>query len=99
MPYMPSKSLLLAAALTLAGLAGCTENANPSSVKPAAASLGKPQHAECLVCKHENDLACLDVEVDPKTPTLVRDGKTYYFCSDECAKQFQKDPAKYIAGK
>ncbi len=22
-------------------------------------------------------------------------GKTYYFCSDQCMRQFQADPAKY----
>ncbi len=25
-------------------------------------------------------------------------GKTYYFCSEECKKSFDADPAKYTAG-
>src|ERR1044071_5299264 len=40
--------------------------------------------AECLVCKHNADLACVDVEVKADTPRYVYEGKTYYFCSDGC---------------
>lgn len=25
-------------------------------------------------------------------------GKTYYFCSEECKQAFDKDPARYTAG-
>jgi YHS domain-containing protein len=41
------------------------------------------------------DLACIDVAVDDKTPKLMYQGKTYYFCSDECKAKFEKNPAKY----
>jgi YHS domain-containing protein len=53
------------------------------------------QHAECLVCKENVDLACVDVAVDATTPRYAYEGKTYYFCSDECRDKFAKDPAKY----
>lgn len=35
--------------------------------------------------------------IDPKTAAGSQDynGKTYYFCSDNCAKSFAADPAKY----
>ncbi|MBB2955251.1 Cu+-exporting ATPase [Bifidobacterium commune] len=35
--------------------------------------------------------------IDPKTAAASQDynGKTYYFCSDNCAKSFAADPAKY----
>lgn len=52
-------------------------------------------HAQCLVCKHNADLACVDVKVDQKTPRCVCDGRTYYFCSDECRREFEKNPQKY----
>jgi YHS domain-containing protein len=81
-------------------LAGCTQTATPpTAAAPAdtAQTAAKKSHAECLVCKHENDLACLDVAVDKTTPTVEYNGRTYYFCSDGCAKDFKKDPAKFTA--
>lgn len=68
-------------------VAGCASQVAP-------ANDGK-QHAECLVCKHNADLACVDVVVDSKTPRVDYDGQTYYFCSDECKRDFAKAPAKY----
>lgn len=37
--------------------------------------------------------------IDPKTAAGSQDynGKTYYFCSDNCVKSFAADPAKYVA--
>lgn len=39
--------------------------------------------------------------IDPKTAaaTRVHEGTTYYFCSPGCAKAFEADPKKHIAGK
>src|SRR5215203_3723174 len=93
---MTAKRILILAAL---GLAGCTQTAAPPSPTSTdtAQTAATKSHAECLVCKHENDLACLDVEIDQTTPTVVYNGKTYYFCSDGCAKDFQKHPAKFTA--
>ncbi len=56
-------------------------------------------HAECLVCKYDADLACVDVAVEKETPTYTYAGKTYYFCSKACCKKFEKDPAKYVNQK
>jgi hypothetical protein len=53
------------------------------------------QHAECTVCKKNADLACVDVVVDGETPRRAYNGKTYYFCSDDCAKKFEQHPEKY----
>jgi YHS domain-containing protein len=69
--------------------AGCA--ADGSS---AAASAGP--HAECLVCKKNADLACVDVSVSSKTPTYMYNGQTYYFCSDECHDKFMKNPEAYL---
>ncbi len=38
------------------------------------------------------------MDVDEKKSKIksVNGGKTYYFCSESCKKQFDKDPKKYI---
>jgi len=43
------------------------------------------------------DLVC-GMDVDPKTAANKSDykGKTYYFCSPGCKKDFDKDPEKYL---
>jgi YHS domain-containing protein len=45
----------------------------------------------------EIDLVC-GMEVDPKTATYKSDyqGKTYYFCSPGCKKDFDREPQKYV---
>ncbi|HEV8604593.1 MAG TPA: YHS domain-containing protein [Tepidisphaeraceae bacterium] len=64
------------------------------------ASTAEPQHLSanqdtCWVCVHENDLACVKVDIDDKTPTAQYNGKTYHFCSEECKKEFVANPAKF----
>lgn len=46
----------------------------------------------------ETDPVC-GMQVDPKTAAgqSEYDGKTYYFCSDHCKKQFDKDPKRYVS--
>ena len=65
---------ILFASLALSGflwVEGCTENTKPASAtsdtSAAARTASAKSHAECLVCKHENDLACVDIDVDDKT--------------------------------
>jgi Cu+-exporting ATPase len=43
------------------------------------------------------DLVC-GMEVDPNVATgkSVHKGQTYYFCSLDCKKKFDKNPEKYI---
>lgn len=55
------------------------------------------ERAQCLVCKHNGDLGCVNVKVDAETPQAVVDGRTYYFCSDECRVAFIGEPARYLA--
>ncbi|HSB67571.1 MAG TPA: YHS domain-containing protein [Anaerolineales bacterium] len=45
----------------------------------------------------EIDPVC-NMEVDPKTATQksTYQGKTYYFCSPGCKRDFDKEPEKYI---
>ena len=68
---------------------GCASSRAPTAT-------GQP-HAECLVCKHNADLACVDVTVENQTPRCVCNGQTYYFCSDDCRRAFEKNPAKYLS--
>lgn len=51
--------------------------------------------AECPVCAHEGDLACVCVHVEPDTPSCECDGKTYWFCSEECRADFRAHPERY----
>jgi YHS domain-containing protein len=89
---------MLLAAMSVLVLAGCVENAPPQTT--AAVTSGKAAcHAECLVCKYNADLACVDVEVEKETPSYTYNGKTYYFCSKHCEKKFEADPAKYLGQK
>ena len=78
--------------LVITMLAGCQ-----SATSDLMSADARP-HAECLVCKKNADLACIDVAVDDKTPSYTFGGKTYYFCSEECRREFAKHPARY-AGK
>ncbi|KAA3616819.1 MAG: YHS domain-containing protein [Calditrichaeota bacterium] len=43
------------------------------------------------------DLVC-GMQVDKKTPAATSEykGKTYYFCSQDCKKAFEKNPEKYL---
>jgi protein SCO1/2 len=39
----------------------------------------------------------MSVVITPQTPHAVHDGKTYYFCSDNCQASFEKNPAAYLS--
>ena len=52
--------------------------------------------AHCLVCRHNRDLGCLDVDKSASTPRYTYQGHTYYFCSDSCREKFAKAPSNYI---
>jgi len=58
--------------------------------------LGKPNHPR-KDFKMVKDLVC-GMDVDPATATNKSEykGKTYYFCSPGCKKDFDKEPEKYI---
>jgi membrane fusion protein, copper/silver efflux system len=48
--------------------------------------------------KSVKDLVC-GMEVNPATPGALKTvykGKTYYFCSDHCKSQFEKNPGKFL---
>jgi YHS domain-containing protein len=99
---LPAGMSLVAVAFA-ALLIGCQSpdpSGSPAGTQPTApgatASAAKCAHAECLVCKKNADLACIDVEVEKTTPTYVYNGRTHYFCSEECRDKFAKNPQKYL---
>ena len=79
---LPLYTLLLGAPLFVA----CSTPANLRADGP---------QAECPVCKHNGDLACVCVHVATDTPSCACAGKTYYFCSDECKAEFLAHPERY----
>ena len=83
---------LLVAFFLFATLTGCA-----SDLQTQQADAGP--HAECLVCKMNADLACVDVAVTDRTPHCTYEGKEYYFCSTHCRDKFLKEPGKYLAKK
>jgi len=97
---MLSKSLpclLVSVSLLVPLLSGCASESRPA--QQADANVSHAQHAECLVCKHNADLACVYIAVKDKTPVTMYNGKAYYFCSDECKNEFLKHPEKYAQQK
>jgi hypothetical protein len=83
---VPLRALPWSAALAaLPMLLGC--RASPAYAGPT---------AECPVCRHEGDLACVCVRIEPDTPRCECAGETYYFCSDECRADFQAQPERYV---
>ena len=95
---MKSALTAIVTVLLLAAVGGCASHDDQASQGAAARPLAMSNHAECTVCKKNADLACVDVAVDDKTPREQYQGRTYYFCSDDCRKDFDKNPSKY-AGK
>ncbi|CAN5617724.1 hypothetical protein BH10PLA1_BH10PLA1_17650 [soil metagenome] len=81
--------ILFVLLLSIAGFTGFAEQL-------ASATATTQPHADCLFCKYNADLACVDVAVDASTPRATYDGKAYYFCSDQCRSEFAKDPQHYL---
>ena len=89
------KILAVAVVVALGIGGGCAvEHSSPQRLNAQAAPC-----AQCLVCKKNADMACIDVQVDAKTPFTDYGGKRYYFCSDECRKEFTLNPEKYVGVK
>ena len=57
-------------------------------------------HSDCCHGNSAIDPVC-GMTVTPETAagSAVHEGQTYYFCSDDCAKAFDKDPAAYCMKK
>jgi YHS domain-containing protein len=53
--------------------------------------------ANCPVCQHQADLACVCVKIGENTPSCEWNDRTWYFCSEECKKAFLADPRHFMA--
>lgn len=81
-----SRFLVLIAALYL--VAGCATRTKDSAQSGLTAT--------CHVCRYNNDLACVNIQVKDTTPHTDFQGTTYYFCSEDCRESFLKNPQKYL---
>jgi len=81
---------LLSVMLLMCAVACC------ASQDPSSAVTSDAMHAECLVCKHNADLACVDIAVTATTSHAQYNGVDYYFCSDECRGKFETNPPLYL---
>jgi YHS domain-containing protein len=69
-----------------------TEKSRAPSKGPASASAAEPATVKDLVC---------GMDIDPKQAAaagLKSDykGQTYYFCAEDCKKQFDAEPGKFV---
>jgi YHS domain-containing protein len=71
--------------------AGCATDLSPEQ----AAAERAGTIAQCPVCRCNADLGCLIVKITDATPRAEYQGRTYYFCSEDCHDVFLKNPAKY----
>lgn len=79
--------------LALAGLLALAAGCATSSPH---AGPGAGRSETCQVCRYHNDLACVCVNVNESTPRTEYQGRTYYFCSEDCQTTFAKNPGKYL---
>jgi YHS domain-containing protein len=80
--------LLTLAPLLAPALGGCDDR------RPAG-----PTNGETAVGQKDNCYVCGEHEIDvlPDTARVEHQGKTFYFCSDDCKETFTKNPAPYVA--
>lgn len=69
-------------------IAGCSSTA--TSVKKVQPEVVDP------VCAYFADMGCINIAVGGDTPKSTYEDVTYYFCSAECKKDFDKNPSKYL---
>lgn len=63
-------------------------DANATVVKPGEAKLG-----DATVCPVSGE----HFTVEADSPKAEYQGKTYYFCCNDCVADFQKNPEKFVA--
>jgi YHS domain-containing protein len=83
----------------LSSFAGCVSTRSAEGGAPPAATasaLKKPGEAvpgDTTTCPVSGETFTVAVD----SPKVEFEGKTYYFCCEDCVGDFQKDPAKYVA--
>jgi len=82
--------------LSLLAFAGCASTKSAEGTSATAAALKKPGEAalgDRTTCPVSGEV----FTVASDSPKVEFEGKTYFFCCDDCVADFQKDPAKYVA--
>ncbi len=46
--------------------------------------------------KSADPVCGMEVQATAAVASIVHEGKTFYFCSQDCKKQFEADKAKYV---
>lgn len=72
----------------LASSIGCDK---PQAAAPEVKGNSLGVTADCIICVDH------PLDVTDKTAHCEYKGKAYYFCSDSCLKDFEKDPEKALA--
>ncbi len=70
-----------------------------SRMRLAAAQAAKPEQKKPPAAVHKDPVCGMEVEPDNATPKSEYRGKTYYFCSGHCKREFDKSPAKFVDKK
>jgi YHS domain-containing protein len=88
------RSLFVVLSLVLS--VGCASTKSAEGPTATAAALKKPGEAalgDRTTCPVSGEV----FTVASDSPKVEFEGKTYFFCCNDCVADFQKDPAKYIA--
>ena len=72
----------------------------PMPAKSAVTKTATPEHEHSEAAGSVKDLVC-GMDVDPKEASasglkVEHDGKTYYFCSEDCKTKFAASPGQYL---
>ncbi len=92
-------ALVFCTLLTVGSAAFADERPRPTARKPAGKKApvakvnGAARSGELTWCP----IADQNFVVASDTPGVEHNGKTYYFCCDECAEKFKADPARWVA--
>lgn len=54
---------------------------------------------QCCVCRYRRDFSCLEVRATPATPHVTVNGRTRYFCSESCKRDYLAGPSQFSAGR
>lgn len=89
------KRILPVALCAILGFTGCDKKP-PAPPPPSSSHGAHGSAAETTSAAKENDPVC-GMDVDPATALWIeKDGKRFYFCSDDCKVKFEKDPTSFI---
>jgi YHS domain-containing protein len=90
------RTVLLVLSVVLSVGCASTKSAEGTAPSAAVADLKKPGQAvlgDRTTCPVSGETFTVAAD----SPKVEFEGKTYFFCCEDCVADFQKDPAKYVA--